>query len=166
MPCGTSGTRGISAVESPPAAPSGASSGEPQDDPREGFAAAARRHLTDEARARARLDPERPVLPRQRDLDPLRAEDESSHIRSALLTINWLVYVWGIGQGEVIECSLGYFLVPLVNVAAGRFVLHEHLRRLQWLAIALAADLASSALSSAPTWAAGVMVTPFAFMRA
>jgi len=60
-------------------------------------------------------------------------------VSSALLTINWLVYVWGIGQGEVIECSLGYFLVPLVNVAAGRFVLHEHLRRVQWLAIGCAA---------------------------
>jgi len=39
----------------------------------------------------------------------------------------------------VIECSLGYFLVPLVNVAVGRWVLHEQLRRLQWVAIACAA---------------------------
>jgi chloramphenicol-sensitive protein RarD len=57
-----------------------------------------------------------------------------------LLTINWLVYVWGVNTGHVIETSLGYFLVPLINVAAGRFVLHEHLRRLQWFAIALAAS--------------------------
>lgn len=56
-----------------------------------------------------------------------------------LLTANWLVYVWGVNTGHVIECSLGYFLVPLVNVAAGRFVLHEHLRRAQWVAIGLAA---------------------------
>jgi chloramphenicol-sensitive protein RarD len=56
-----------------------------------------------------------------------------------LLTANWLVYVWGVNTGHVIETSLGYFLVPLVNVAAGRFVLHEHLRRVQWVAIALAA---------------------------
>lgn len=56
-----------------------------------------------------------------------------------LLTLNWLVYVWGVNTGHVIECSLGYFLVPLVNVAAGRFVLHEHLRRAQWIAIAFAA---------------------------
>ena len=57
---------------------------------------------------------------------------------AALLTSNWLVYVWGVNTGHVIETSLGYFLVPLINVAAGRFVLHEHLRRLQWFAIALA----------------------------
>lgn len=56
-----------------------------------------------------------------------------------LLTINWLVYVWGVNTGHVIETSLGYFLVPLVNVAAGRFVLHEHLRRAQVVAIVLAA---------------------------
>lgn len=56
-----------------------------------------------------------------------------------LLTLNWLVFVWGVNHGQVIEASLGYFLVPLVNVGIGRLLLHEHLRRLQWLAIAFAA---------------------------
>ena len=60
-------------------------------------------------------------------------------LSATLLTGNWLVYVWGVNTGHVIETSLGYFLVPLVNVAAGRFLLHEHLRRLQWLAIGCAA---------------------------
>jgi chloramphenicol-sensitive protein RarD len=60
-------------------------------------------------------------------------------LNALLLTGNWLIYVWGVNTGHVIECSLGYFLVPLVNVAAGRFVLHEHLRRAQWIAIGCAA---------------------------
>ena len=60
-------------------------------------------------------------------------------LSATLLTGNWLVYVWGVNTGHVIETSLGYFLVPLVNVAAGRFLLHEHLRRLQWIAIGCAA---------------------------
>ncbi len=60
-------------------------------------------------------------------------------LSATLLTANWLIYVWGVNTGHVIECSLGYFLVPLVNVAVGRFVLHEHLRRLQWVAIGCAA---------------------------
>lgn len=60
-------------------------------------------------------------------------------LSGALLTANWLVYVWGVNTGHVIECSLGYFLVPLVNVALGRLVLHEHLRPLQWFAIGCAA---------------------------
>jgi chloramphenicol-sensitive protein RarD len=58
---------------------------------------------------------------------------------STLLTINWLVYVWGVNTGHVIECSLGYFLVPLINVALGRLVLHEKLRPAQWAAITCAA---------------------------
>ncbi|MEY4939027.1 MAG: hypothetical protein RIQ93_762, partial [Verrucomicrobiota bacterium] len=56
----------------------------------------------------------------------------------ALLTANWLIYVWGVNTGHVVECGLGYFLVPLVNVAVGRFALGEHLRRLQWISIAFA----------------------------
>jgi chloramphenicol-sensitive protein RarD len=56
-----------------------------------------------------------------------------------LLATNWLVYVIGVNSGRVTECSLGYYLVPLVNVLAGRFVLHETLRPVQWLAIGSAA---------------------------
>jgi chloramphenicol-sensitive protein RarD len=60
-------------------------------------------------------------------------------LSSLLLTGNWLVYVWGVNHGHVIECSLGYFLVPLLNVALGRWVLHEQLRPTQIVAIGCAA---------------------------
>jgi chloramphenicol-sensitive protein RarD len=60
-------------------------------------------------------------------------------VSATLLTGNWLVYVWGVNSGHVVEASLGYFLVPLVNVASGHLLLHEHLRRTQWLAIGGAA---------------------------
>lgn len=56
-----------------------------------------------------------------------------------LLTVNWTVYVWAVNEGHIIETSLGYFLVPLMNVALGSLFLHEKLRRLQWVAIGLAA---------------------------
>jgi chloramphenicol-sensitive protein RarD len=58
---------------------------------------------------------------------------------SVLLTTNWLVYVRAVNTGHVTEASLGYFLVPLINVALGRVVLRERLRAAQGLAIALAA---------------------------
>jgi chloramphenicol-sensitive protein RarD len=58
---------------------------------------------------------------------------------ACLLTTNWLAYVWGVNSGHVIDTSLGYFLVPLCSVVAGRFLLHEHLRRVQWLAVGIAA---------------------------
>jgi chloramphenicol-sensitive protein RarD len=41
--------------------------------------------------------------------------------------------------GHVAEASLGYFINPLVNVLLGVLVLHERLRPLQWLAVAVAA---------------------------
>ena len=59
-------------------------------------------------------------------------------LSGVLLTVNWLVYVWGVNHGHVLETSLGYFLVPLINVALGRIVLHEKLRPAQWVAIGLA----------------------------
>jgi chloramphenicol-sensitive protein RarD len=55
-----------------------------------------------------------------------------------LLTANWLIYIWGINAGYVIECSLGYFLVPLLNAALGRLVLRERLRPGQKIALSLA----------------------------
>jgi chloramphenicol-sensitive protein RarD len=63
----------------------------------------------------------------------------TNFVSATLLTGNWLVYVWGVNTGHVVEASLGYFLVPLMNVASGRIVLGEHLRRAQWLAIGCAA---------------------------
>jgi len=62
-----------------------------------------------------------------------------SMLSSVLLTANWLIYIWGVNAGHVIECSLGYFLVPLLNVTLGKLVLHESLRRLQGLAVLAAA---------------------------
>lgn len=56
----------------------------------------------------------------------------------ALLSTNWVIYVWGVNNGHVIETSLGYFLVPLCNVAMGYLLLHERLRPLQWIAIVFA----------------------------
>jgi chloramphenicol-sensitive protein RarD len=55
------------------------------------------------------------------------------------LWANWLVYVWAVQNGHVLDASLGYFINPLVNVMLGVLVLHERLRRPQWAAVALAA---------------------------
>jgi chloramphenicol-sensitive protein RarD len=56
-----------------------------------------------------------------------------------LLSINWLIYIWAVNNGHVIEGSLGYFINPLVNIMFGALLLNERLRRAQWLAIAVAA---------------------------
>lgn len=58
---------------------------------------------------------------------------------SVLLTANWLIFVWAVNHGRIIECSLGYFLAPLANVLLGRFVLKEALSVRQGWALGLAA---------------------------
>ena len=61
-------------------------------------------------------------------------------VLSALfLSANWLLYVWSVNHGHVVEASLGYFVTPLVNVLLGTWVLKERPRRLQWLAVGVAA---------------------------
>ena len=52
---------------------------------------------------------------------------------------NWLVYIWAIGQGRILETSLGYYINPLIHVLAGVVLLGERLRRLQIVAVVLAA---------------------------
>ncbi|MBU2067151.1 MAG: EamA family transporter RarD [Gammaproteobacteria bacterium] len=56
-----------------------------------------------------------------------------------LIASNWLVYVWAVNSGRMLEASLGYYINPLVNVLLGMLILGERLRRLQWLAVGLAA---------------------------
>lgn len=58
---------------------------------------------------------------------------------SLLIACNWLIYVWAVNNERMLEASLGYYINPLVNVLLGMLLLGERLRRLQWLAVALAA---------------------------
>jgi chloramphenicol-sensitive protein RarD len=55
-----------------------------------------------------------------------------------LIGANWLAYIWAVQHGHVLEASLGYFITPLVNVLLGVTLLHERLRRAQWLALTIA----------------------------
>jgi len=59
-------------------------------------------------------------------------------LASFLVISNWLTFVWGVNNGHILETSLGYFILPLFNVALGVLVLKERLRPLQWLAVLLA----------------------------
>lgn len=60
-------------------------------------------------------------------------------LASALVISNWLIFVWGVNNGHILDTSLGYFVLPLFNVALGVLLLKERLRPLQWLAVLLAA---------------------------
>lgn len=58
---------------------------------------------------------------------------------SLLISVNWVLYIWAVNSGYVVESALGYFINPLVNVLLGVAVLKERLNARQWFAVALAA---------------------------
>ena len=60
-------------------------------------------------------------------------------LTATLIGINWLVYIYAVVSGHVLEGSLGYYLNPLVNVLLGVFLLKEKLSTAQKGAVFLAA---------------------------
>jgi chloramphenicol-sensitive protein RarD len=59
-------------------------------------------------------------------------------VTACLIAVNWLVYVYAVVSGHVLESSLGYYLNPLVNVLFGVLLLKERLTRAQTFACLLA----------------------------
>ena len=55
-----------------------------------------------------------------------------------LIAANWLIFIYAVGAGKIIESSLGYFINPLVSALLGRLFLAERMSPLQQLAIVLA----------------------------
>ena len=60
-------------------------------------------------------------------------------LSSLLISINWMIYIWAVTSGRVLEASLGYYITPLINMAAGALLFRERIGRLGALAMALAA---------------------------
>ncbi|MBK7007138.1 MAG: EamA family transporter RarD [Burkholderiales bacterium] len=59
-------------------------------------------------------------------------------VSAVLLSGNWLTYVWAVHNAHVLDASLGYFILPLVNVGLGFVFLGERPRSGQWLAVGIA----------------------------
>lgn len=71
-------------------------------------------------------------------------------VTSALVSVNWGIYVWAIGSGHALDTALGYYINPLFSIFLGAVLLRERLAPAQWIAIGLAA-IAVAIL----TWEAG-----------
>lgn len=56
-----------------------------------------------------------------------------------LVSVNWLIYVWGVLNDHIVDAALGYFINPLVTVTLAVLVLKERLRRAQQAAVAVGA---------------------------
>ena len=75
------------------------------------------------------------VMPLLRNRTVLR----TFFLSGILLASNWLVYIWAVNSGHIVEASLGYFINPLVTVVLGVYFIKERLRRAQVAALAFAA---------------------------
>ncbi len=74
---------------------------------------------------------------------------------AALLGVNWLLFIYSVNSGHVLQSSLGYFISPLVNAALGVFLLRERLSPAQTVAFALALGgvlVLAVAAGSHPGW--------------
>lgn len=81
-----------------------------------------------------------------------------------LIGINWLLYVWAVNAGHIVETSLGYFINPLLSVLIGVLFLRERLRIWQWLPVGLAAAgvLYLTFIHGSPPWIALVLASTWA----
>lgn len=57
---------------------------------------------------------------------------------SIFISINWIVYIWAVNNGFVLETSLGYYMNPLMVTLFGSLYLKEKLSRLQKFGIGFA----------------------------
>ena len=60
-------------------------------------------------------------------------------LATALIAINWGVYVWATTHHATLEASLGYYINPLLNMVVGLWLFRERIDRWGWVAIGLAA---------------------------
>ena len=58
---------------------------------------------------------------------------------TALISVNWIVYIWATNNGHVVEASLGYYINPIIMIAIGIILLKEKMRKLQWASVSIAA---------------------------
>lgn len=58
---------------------------------------------------------------------------------SALISTNWLIYIYAVNSAHVVDAALGYFITPLVSVLLGAVFFGERLNRLQSVAVGIAA---------------------------
>lgn len=113
------------------------------------------------------------IIVYQRKLSSLKQIWKTPRVRNMLMlsailiSSNWLLYIYAVNIGKVLEASMGYFLNPLINVFVGWLILKEDIRPTQWPAIILA--LVSIVIMGFQTdlahfpWIAIVLSLTFAF---
>ncbi|PID59468.1 MAG: protein RarD [Gammaproteobacteria bacterium] len=80
-----------------------------------------------------------------------------------LISSNWYVFIHAVNIGEILQSSLGYFLVPIINVAIGILVFGEQPNRLKKLAIVVSAAgmMLTFAIAGIVPWLSLIMAMTF-----
>lgn len=81
---------------------------------------------------------------------------------SALLCVNWLIFIWAVANGHILETSLGSFMTPLFTMMFGVLFFRDTVTRLQWLSVilvAIAIAFRVAALGRFPWISLGVCAT-------
>ena len=84
---------------------------------------------------------------------------------SVLIALNWLLFIYSVGSGQVLQASLGYFINPLLSIVLGLVFLREKLRPWQWVAVGVAVVgiLNLAVRSHGLPWLALSLATTFGF---
>lgn len=81
---------------------------------------------------------------------------------SALISTNWLIYIYAVNSGHVVDAALGYFINPLVSVLLGAAIFAERLNRTQGVAVAVATAavvLLATGVGGSPVIALGLALS-------
>ncbi len=86
-------------------------------------------------------------------------------LSSLMIALNWGLFIVAVERARVLDASFGYFISPLVSVALGVVVLGERLRRLEWIAVGLAAIGIAYRVAASGTvpWIGMTLALSFAF---
>ncbi len=59
-------------------------------------------------------------------------------LASAVITLNWGLYIWAVNNNHILESSMGYYIYPLISVLCGVIFFKEKLDVYQKISLALA----------------------------
>ncbi|MDE3116694.1 MAG: EamA family transporter RarD [Pseudomonadota bacterium] len=86
-------------------------------------------------------------------------------LTAVLIAANWTIFIYSVASHQIVESSLGYYILPLLSIALGVMLFGERLSRLRLLAIGLAAAVVAAqalALGRLP-WIALALALSFGF---
>lgn len=85
-------------------------------------------------------------------------------LTSALISSNWLLFIYAVTTNQLVEASLGYYITPVISFALGYFMFGEKLSRVRLCALALGtlAVLVKAVAGAHLSWIALSLASTFA----